>query len=243
MRVSPLCALPQTADVSAFPVTYLMRMSKQTSGPARRLIGKNVPVARTPKLWGKDRFVSDWRAPVQPVGASHIFCSGRAKSLWSRCVPKSGEFCPTFQRAFSEQHFQVRILAPQRTSPVSLAHFRLAKIARHFRELAGRFRSLQRNFLAFSQFPTNFCTPVSSRDFSISKFCCVRLGSKPLRLVRDTARLGLSFDVNAPSKLRAYRHRNTRYQCSSHRPKQSQQRRRIQNGVQAQLLAQAPSAA
>jgi transposase len=51
------------------------------------------------------------------------------------------------------------------------------------------------------------------------------------------------FDVNAPSKLRAYRHRNTRDQCSSHRPKQSQQRRRIQNGVQAQLLAQAPSAA
>ena len=92
------------ADVPAYPSRRLIRMPKQHAGrgPGN---WKDVSMGRSHKLRGRDRFASDWWAPVQLLAASHNFRSGRGKSLWPRCVPKSGEICPTFQRAFSETSF------------------------------------------------------------------------------------------------------------------------------------------
>jgi hypothetical protein len=50
-------------------------------------------------------FVSGTHQPVRPAGAYHRPESSQAKSLWSPNVPKSGEICPTFQRAFCEMAF------------------------------------------------------------------------------------------------------------------------------------------
>jgi hypothetical protein len=43
--------------------------------------------------------------PVRLAGACEHFGSSRARSLWSRNVPKSGEIYATFQRAFSKTTF------------------------------------------------------------------------------------------------------------------------------------------
>lgn len=43
------------------------------------------------------------------------------------------------------------------------------------------------NFLEFRRYPKSFRPPVCGGDFSISEFCCLRLGSKALRPVRGRA--------------------------------------------------------
>jgi hypothetical protein len=66
------------------------------------------------------------------------------------------------------------------------------KSARHFRELAERCRVSRAKFPGIQAAGNEFRAPVSGRDFSISKFCCLRLGSKTLRPVVPDPREALN---------------------------------------------------
>jgi hypothetical protein len=97
---------------------------------------------------------------------------------------KEGDFGRRFKGHFSECHLQVRVLHAQPVSPVSGGVATSIEMHRHFRRLAqGQSVSAAGSSVFFGRFP-NFCARVSGREFPISEFCCLRLGSKTPRPVR-----------------------------------------------------------
>ncbi len=141
---------------------------------------------RYPKFCSRDRLYPTEGHPVQLVAASHNSCSRHAKSLWSRCVPELGEILPTFQRAFCR--FESWHPSQPLSSLWTVSAFRI--ISRHFRRLARDQSVSAAGKSVFSGRFRNSCARVSGREFLISRFCCLRLGSialRPVRLARSAS--------------------------------------------------------
>ena len=145
--------------------------------------GRRTPffAARYPKFWHWRPVVSDWRQPEHLVAASHYFRSVRAKSLWFRCVPEIRRNPPDISKGIFANVIP-RFESWRPSGPLSplLPVSGLLENERLFRALDWRKRVSGAKHLALLAASAHFCAPVSGRDFSISKICCLRLGSKPL---------------------------------------------------------------
>jgi hypothetical protein len=98
---------------------------------------KDVSVVRSAQFLGRARFVHDWRVCQCSRWVFLVICAADPRKVSGPDVFRNqAKSARDFKGHSPEQHFQVRIQAPQRVSVPLSRRFRLIKNAREFRGLA-----------------------------------------------------------------------------------------------------------